>query len=110
VALGLLDLHPWEFAQYTIREFEEKVAGAQRRYVHFADVVMQHALMTGQWSKRVTFRDLTGREHPLELDPRLVEARAAALANESEDDREKRERTAAILAEHEARMQGQDRG
>jgi hypothetical protein len=94
-----------------VREFEEAVTGAQQRYDHRVDLVMRHALATGQWSKPVTFRDLTGREEPVFLlDPRIAAARAERLANESDEDREKRERTEAFLAEHRARMQALERG
>lgn len=70
MAYGLLGLKPWEFIRYTVREFEETVAGAHIRHAHAVDLVMRHALVTGQWSKPVSFRDLTGREEPLQLDPR----------------------------------------
>lgn len=93
-----------------MREFEEAVAGAQLRYDHLVDVVMRHALATGQWSRPVSFRDLTGRDEPqVQLDPRIAIWRAEALANESDEDREKRERTQAFLAEHDARMKSRDR-
>ena len=68
--MGLLALQPWEFSQYTVREFEEAVVGAYVRHTHTIDLLMRHALVTGQWSKPVSFRDLTGREAPLPLDPR----------------------------------------
>jgi hypothetical protein len=56
-----------------VREFEEAVAGAMIRHAHALDLVMRHALVTGQWAERVTFRQLTGREGPLPFDPRGVE-------------------------------------
>ena len=57
--------------------------GAQVRATHAADLLMHHALVTGQWSKRVTFKDLTGRAEPLPLDPRWRQA-APAPADEAE--------------------------
>jgi hypothetical protein len=94
------------FARYTVREFEEAVAGAQMRHTLLADVMMVHALQTGQWSTKRTFRDLTGRDAPLDLDPRIADARIAAVDRETDDDRERRERNEALLAEHQARMNG----
>jgi hypothetical protein len=63
--------------RYTVREFEEAVAGASVRYTHAVDLVMRHALVTGQWKERVTFEALTGRAQPLPLDPRGRPAEAA---------------------------------
>lgn len=70
IAFGLLRLHPWEFRRYTVREFEDAVLGAHVRHEHASDLVMRHALATGQWQRRVSFRDLTGKDEPRPLDPR----------------------------------------
>jgi hypothetical protein len=95
VAFGLLGLHPWEFRRYTVREFEEAVLGAHQRHAHLVDVVMRHALATGQWSRRVRFRDLTGRDAPLPLDPRLEED---IEAERNDDDRDRIARARAAIA------------
>lgn len=104
MAYGLLGLKPWEFIRYTVREFEEAVAGAHVRYTHALDLVMRHALLTGQWSRRVTFRDLTGREEPLPLDPRVVEEEQTA------DDLDRIARAKAMLAEATVRRAMADHG
>ena len=85
MAYGLLGLKPWEFQRYTVREFEDAVAGAYMRHTHLVDIVMRHALATGQWSKPVSFRDLTGREQPLPLDPRAVPDAEAAEEDAAQD-------------------------
>jgi hypothetical protein len=92
IAYGLLGLKPWEFRRYTVREFEDAVVGAHVRFEHAFDLVMRHALVTGQWAKRVTFRDLTGKDEPRPLDPR-------ARAPLTEEDEERLARTRLWLAE-----------
>ena len=82
-----------------MREFEEAVVGAHVRYEHALDLVMRHALVTGQWARRVTFRDLTGRDEPRALDTRAREVL-------SEEDQERVERTKLWLAEGALRHDG----
>lgn len=94
----MLRLHPWTFARYTVREFERAVAGAHVRHGHRVDLMIQLALLIGQWSKRVTFYDLTGRSGPSPIDPR---SREVPL---TEDDLEQQARAAELLAAHEERM------
>jgi hypothetical protein len=88
--------------EYTAREFEEAVAGATVRYLHAVDLVMRHALVTGQWKERVTFQDLTGRAEPLPLDPRGV--RAAEEEASEEDPAEAARAMRAWMAQAETQI------
>ena len=94
----MLRLHPWVFDRYTVREFERAVAGAHVRHGHRIDLMIHLALLIGQWSKRVTFYDLTGRAGPSPIDPRGY---AVPL---TEDEEEQQARAAALLDAHAKRM------
>ena len=74
------------------------MAGAYARYEHQFDLVMRHALVTGQWSRRVSFKDLTGKEAPAPLDPRQ-----RVEEEQTEDDLDRIERAKVLLAEAQVR-------
>jgi hypothetical protein len=92
--------------RYTVREFEEAVAGAMIRYTHQLDLVMRHALVTGQWTKRMTFKDLTGREQPLPLDPRGMVVEAEERSEESDEEQARGMRAWMAQAEAQIRASG----
>jgi hypothetical protein len=73
VAIGLGQLHPWEFARYTVAEVEMRLAGVLVEQPERArDLLAWLALHTTEYKEGTTIVDLLHRE-PLPLDPRFQE-------------------------------------